>query len=203
MGSAKPSDALLDAVPADVRARVMPAVIDELARWGVERFSIEALAERHRLDVATIYHYWGDRQHLMIDAALADVEDMRSVADTGSLRGDLLALARNVADRINTETGRTLLRALVMHRRGRHDHDTRMKLWRARFAVVRAVVDRARERGELRDDVDTLAAVQLVLAPLNIRALYSDEVVDDEYCQAIADMAWHALAQIDTERGGA
>ena len=58
----------------EIRARVMPAVIDELARWGVERFSVEAMAERHRLDAAMIYRYWGDRQRLIVDAAIADVE---------------------------------------------------------------------------------------------------------------------------------
>ena len=174
-------------------ARVMPAVIDELARWGVERFSVEALAERHHLDAAMIYRCWGDRQRLIVDAALVDVESLPSATDTGSLRADLLALARNQANRINTETGRTLLRALAIGRRGHHDHNTRMKFWRAWFTVVRTVVDRARERGELREGVNTLAAVQLVLAPLNVRALYSDDAVDDEYCQAIADMAWHAL----------
>jgi hypothetical protein len=46
-----------------------PGVLDELARWGVERFSIEALGERHHLDAATIYRYWGDRQRLIVDAA--------------------------------------------------------------------------------------------------------------------------------------
>ena len=183
------------AVPADIRDRVMPAVLDELARWGVERFSVEALAERHHLDPAMIYGYWGDRQRLIVDAALADGETLRSATDTGSLRGDLLALARNVTDRINTEVGRTLLRALVMDRRAHHDEDTRTMFWRARFSVVRAVVDRARERGELREGVNTLATVQLVLAPLNIRALYSDAAVDDDYCAAIADTAWHALAR--------
>ena len=193
MGPSQPPDESLDAIPPDVRARVMPAVIDELARWGVERFSVEALAERHHLDAAMIYRYWGDRQRLIVDAALVDVESLPSATDTGSLRADLLALARNQANRINTETGRTLLRALAIGRRGHHDHNTRMKFWRARFTVVRTVVDRARERGELREGVNTLAAVQLVLAPLNVRALYSDDAVDDEYCQAIADMAWHAL----------
>ncbi|MFZ1179747.1 MAG: TetR-like C-terminal domain-containing protein [Mycobacterium sp.] len=193
MGPSQPPDESLDAIPPDVRARVMPAVIDELARWGVERFSVEALAERHHLDAAMIYRYWGDRQRLIVDAALVDVESLPSATDTGSLRADLLALARNQANRINTETGRTLLRALAIGRRGHHDHNTRMKFWRARFTVVRTVVNRARERGELREGVNTLAAVQLVLAPLNVRALYSDDAVDDEYCQAIADMAWHAL----------
>lgn len=130
MHPSRPPDESLDAVPADVRARVMPAVLDELARWGVERFSVEALAERHHLDAAMIYRYWGDRQRLIVDAALADVETSGPATDTGSLRGDLLALARHVADRNNTEVGRTFLRALVMDSRGRHDQDTRMKYWR-------------------------------------------------------------------------
>lgn len=184
-----------ESVPADVRARVMPAVIDELARWGVERFSVEAMAERHHLDAAMIYRYWGDRQRLIVDAAVADVQSLSSAADTGSLRGDLSALARALADRLNTEVGRTMVRAVVMDRPGRHDEETRMMFWGARFNVVRAVVDRAGQRGELREGVNTLAAVLIVLAPLNIRALYSDEPIDDGYCAAIADMAWHALSR--------
>ncbi len=195
MHPSQPPDESLNAIPADIRARVMSAVLDELARWGVERFSVEALAERHHLDAAMVYRYWGDRQRLIVDAAHADVETLGSATDTGSLRGDLLALARAVTDRINTEIGRTLLRAAVMDRHGRHDEDTRMIFWRERFAVVRAVVDRARERGELREDVNTLAAVLIVLAPLYLRALYSDTAVDDYYCVAIAETAWHALAR--------
>ncbi|MCV7412783.1 TetR family transcriptional regulator [Mycobacterium florentinum] len=183
------------AVPADIRAQVMPAVLDELARWGVERFSVEALAERYRLDAGMIYRHWGDRQRLIVDAALADLETWGEVPDTGSLRGDLEALALGVGKRINSEVGRAFLRALVMGPRGRHDEETRIMFWRARFAVVRQLIDRARKRGELRDGITTVAATQILLAPINIRALYSDAAVDDEYCLTVADMAYHAIAR--------
>jgi AcrR family transcriptional regulator len=195
MEQSQPPDIQVVAVPADVRARVMPAVLDELAHWGVERFSVEAMAERHRLDPALIYQYWGNRQRLIVDAALADVEDLASATDTGSLRGDLLALARKVAERANSPVGRTFLRSLVMDGGGHHDEETRMMFWRARFSIVRGVVDRAERRGELREGVNALAAVQIVLAPLNVRVLYSDAAVDDEYCEAVADLAWHAMAR--------
>ncbi|MCV7443348.1 TetR/AcrR family transcriptional regulator C-terminal ligand-binding domain-containing protein [Mycobacterium paraense] len=191
----QPSQPPDESVPADVRARVMVAALDELSRWGVERFSIEALAERHHLDPAMIHRFWGNRQRLIVAAALADAEAYSSIADTGSLHGDLLALARKLADRINSPAGRAFMRALVMDRRGPHDEETRMMVWEARFAVVREVIDRAGKRGDLRDDVNTLAAVQAVLAPLNVRALYSDAPIDDRYCEAVADMAWHALAR--------
>lgn len=193
MEQSQPPDAQVVAVPPDVRARVMPAVLDELAHWGVERFSVEAMAERHRLDPALIYQHWGNRQRLIVDAALADVEELASATDTGSLRGDLLALARKVAERANSDVGRTFLRSLVMDRGGHHDEETRMMFWRTRFSVVRGVVDRAQDRGELRDGVNTAAAVQMILAPLNVRVLYSDAAIDDTYCEAVADLAWHAL----------
>jgi hypothetical protein len=67
--------------------------------------------------------------------------------------------------------------------------------WRARLAVVRRIIDRARDRGELRDGINSVAAIQIVLAPITIRALYSDALVDDDYCEAIADLAWHALVR--------
>ncbi|OMC19011.1 MULTISPECIES: TetR-like C-terminal domain-containing protein [unclassified Mycobacterium] len=191
----EPSQPPDEPVPADLRARVMPAVLDEMARWGVERFSIEALAERHHLDAAMIYRYWGDRQRLIVDMVLADVEGLRATTDTGSLRGDLMALAQAMTTQLNTEVGRTFLRSLVMDRRVHHDGDTRAMLWRERFGVVRAVVDRAKERGELRGGVNTLAAVQMVLAPLYIVALYTDDPIDERYSAAIADTAWHGLAR--------
>src|SRR4051812_26452312 len=91
------------AVPDDVRARVMPAVLDELACRGVERFSVEAMAERHNFDPAIVYRYWGDRHRLIVDLSLGDNEAIPSEIDTGSLRGDLIALARHLADRLNTD----------------------------------------------------------------------------------------------------
>ncbi|CAM2974520.1 TetR family transcriptional regulator [Mycobacterium intermedium] len=193
MEPSRPRHAAQAAIPDDVRARVLPAVLDELACWGVERFSVEAMAERHNFDPAIIYRYWGDRHRLIVDFAVGDNEALQSDIDTGSLRGDLLALARHVADRINTESGRTFVRALVMDLRGRHDQETRMAIWREQFAAARTILARARERGELRPDVNTLAAVQIVMAPLNVYALYSEEVIPVEYYTALADMAWHAL----------
>ena len=140
--SQRPEESV-DAIPPEIRARVMEAVLDELSRWGVERFSVEALAERHQLDAAMIFHYWGDRQLLIVDAARADVEALSLATDTGSLRGDLMGLARCIADRLSTNAGRTLVRALAIDRGGYHDEETRMKYWAARFAVVRGVMDRA------------------------------------------------------------
>jgi hypothetical protein len=37
--------------------------------------------------------------------------------------------------------------------------------------------------------------MQLLLAPINVRALYTKDAVEESCCKAVADLVWHAIAQ--------
>jgi AcrR family transcriptional regulator len=182
-----------DSVPEELRERVLAAGLDELSRWGLERFSVGALASRHGIEESLILKYWGDRQGLALDLLLRWDSTAYAAPDTGSLRGDLKAMALALAAYVNTNLGRSLLRALVMENGVLYSDETRAVFWMRRFSTLRIVWDRAAERGELRDGVEALAAVQLLTAPINVRALYTAEPVSDEYCEEIAELVWHAL----------
>jgi AcrR family transcriptional regulator len=181
------------AVPQELRERVLAAGLDELSRWGIERFSVGALAARHSIDESLIRQYWGDRQRLALDLLLSWDGSDNVAVDTGSLRGDLRALAATLAHYVNTVQGRSLLRALVLEDRVSYVDETRKLFWAKRFQTLRIVFDRAAERGELRDGVDLLAAVQLLTGPINVRALYTADPIEDQYCETVADLAWHAV----------
>ncbi|AQT80160.1 TetR family transcriptional regulator [Mycolicibacterium litorale] len=172
----------------------MEATYDELTRWGLERFDIPTMCARHRIDESLVRRYWGNGRTLALDVLLNWSEEVLTAPDTGSLRTDLRELAAAVARQVNTPLGRSLLRATVVDDRAAFTDDTRMKFWQRRFANIRPVIDRAAARGELRPGVDVIAALQLVLAPLNLRALYTTDPIDDAYHQTIADLAWHAIA---------
>ena len=182
------------AVPADVREQVLAAARDELTHWGLERFNVAAMAARHGIDESVIYQYWGSAQRVALDVLLRWSSEVIVAPDTGSLRTDLQALAAAVANYVNSPLGLGLLRAMVIDDRAVYGDDTRAVFWAQRFSSMRIVFDRARERGELRDGVDTVGALQLLISPLHVRALYSKDAVDDEYCRTIADLTWHAVA---------
>ena len=88
-----------------------------------------------------------------------------------------------------------LVRVMIVDDRALHSDDTRTIYWRRRYEIVRAILDRAAVRGELREGVDPLTGVQILLAPLNIRVLYTNEPLDDAYCLRVAELAWHALVR--------
>ena len=69
----------------------------------------------------------------------------------------------------------------------------RRELWKARSDRLRSVFDRARDRGELIDGVDASTALELLFAPINMRALFTGGPVDDDYCQTIAELVWRAI----------
>ena len=180
-------------VPEEIRRRVLDAAFDELTGWGLERFSVAAMCARHGIDESLVSRYWQDGRRVALDALLHWSEELLDPPDTGSLRADLQALAAAVVRQVNTDLGRSLMRAMVVNDRAAFTDDTRMEFWKQRFNAIRVIADRAAVRGELRPGVDVLAATQLVIAPLNIRALYTREPIEDAYCQSVADLAWHAI----------
>ena len=180
-------------MPQEVRERVLAAACDELIRWGIDRFSIVSLADRHGLDPAMIRQQWGNEERLIIDVLSSWPGKQMTPPDTGSLRGDLLALAVRMARYVQSDIGRSLQVAHIIGNPDLPSAHVRRAVWRARSSRLRVVVDRARERGELREGVDALTVLELLFAPINKRALFTGEPVDDDYCRTVSELVWRAV----------
>lgn len=167
---------------------------DELARWGIDRFDVGAMAHRHGLDVDAIQRRWPDPQELILDALAQRPGDDGSPPDTGSLTTDLFELAVRMAAIVTSETGRKLHGGHLIGDSYMPSVDVRQSAWRTRAAALAVMFERARVRGEIRDGIDYFTALELLLAPINMRALYTGEPVDDAYCQTVADLVYRAVS---------
>jgi len=87
------------------------------------------------------------------------------------------------------------VRAMVMDDQAQRRDDTRGIYWRMRYETIRTILDQAALRGELREGIDHVAGIQILLAPINIRALYTDDPIEDAFCLSVAGLAWHALTR--------
>jgi AcrR family transcriptional regulator len=74
-------------------AALRDAALELLAEIGYDRLSIDAVAARAKASKMTIYRRWSGKAELVADA-IGSLRKPGEVPDTGSLRGDLEAMAR-------------------------------------------------------------------------------------------------------------
>ena len=93
---------------AALEAAILDAAVAELVEVGYGRLSMERVAERAGASKASLYRRWPSRVELMMDAVYHVIPDPATPPDTGSLRGDLLAVLRAVAEQLAGPTGRAM-----------------------------------------------------------------------------------------------
>jgi AcrR family transcriptional regulator len=129
---------------------ILEATIAEIEVSGYAALSMERVAERAKASKASLYRRWPSKVELVMAAVYHLFPEPANTADTGSLRGDLLALLRSAADLLDGPAG-TAIRGLVSDALRDSDLATQLRNYtRGRsLAAMRDVVRRAAERGEL------------------------------------------------------
>lgn len=142
---------------------ILGAATAILAESGYSGFSIEAVARRAKAGKPTIYRWWPSKAHLLLDV-YTGLKDTMDEADTGTLAGDLRSFLVNLTSFWTGSAGdvfRSLLaEAQVDSRAAAALHDYSVD----RMAHTAGLIDRAKARGEIRADVDSLAASDLLSA---------------------------------------
>ncbi|THA83325.1 TetR/AcrR family transcriptional regulator [Streptomyces sp. LRa12] len=162
---------------ARVRAQVLDAVRAELAEAGHEGLTVEGVAARAGVHRTTVYRRWRDVGGLLVDVIAAAGEMDWQPPDTGSLRGDLTALNREIQESLVVRPSFAVaLMAASFHSEQAARAQTR--LWADRYAQCEILVERAVARGELpmrgargaRDARDARGATELDARSLLIAA---------------------------------
>ena len=145
----------------ELEAALLAAAWDELVEAGFHRLTMESVAARAKTGVAVLYRRWPRKD----DLALAAIRHYRQthpveIPDTGSLRGDMLALMQGFSDERNAFT--VVMAATfagLMSSSGLTPAEVRAKILADRPPWSHEIFRRAHERGEI--DLDTLPAAVL------------------------------------------
>ncbi|MEU4116721.1 TetR-like C-terminal domain-containing protein [Kitasatospora sp. NPDC028055] len=172
-----------------VTEAIAEAFFEELAAVGYARLSLEAVAKRAGAGKAAIYRRWASKLEMTVDLVSAFAVADSGPADTGTLRGDVLAFVTEVADALNqrlpariipdllAEAGRTpeLAEALLTNVRD------------ARRSRAAQLLERAVARGELPADVDREIALDLLAGPLYWRLAVVHTPTAPDYLDRLTD----------------
>jgi AcrR family transcriptional regulator len=188
----RPRDPLLE-------QRVQEAACRVFGTAGWTRFSIEAVAREAGVGKASIYLRWSSKAELLSDALTARLRDPEDV-DTGSVRGDLVELARHHLALYTGDLGGAALRLTT---EAQHIPELAPR-WQAvrdgQVLASRAIVRRAIERGELPADASvTLLLDALFGAVVMHRLTTPDELLPrlqesvDAYAASLVDFLLAAV----------
>ncbi|MFD7014944.1 TetR-like C-terminal domain-containing protein [Streptomyces sp. NPDC059161] len=172
-----------------VTEAISAAFFEELASFGYARLSLEAVAKRAGAGKAAIYRRWPSKLEMTVALVSAVAVDAPEVADSGTLRGDVLAFLTELAGALRHRLISKIIPDLVA------EGTRNPELGQALFTAVRDarrskathMLERAIERGELPADVDREFALDLLAGPLYWRLAVVHTPTAPDYLDRLAD----------------
>jgi AcrR family transcriptional regulator len=129
---------------------ILRAALEELAASGYGAFSFEAVAARAGIAKTTAYRRYGTKTELVRAAVQHYVDEAFGVVpNTGSVRGDLIALGCQTAQMVSSVLGQSLLRLRMLDRVAPELDQMGQEFEEQRERTFRPVALRAIARGEL------------------------------------------------------
>lgn len=188
---------------ARTRTAVLAATADVLAEVGYDALGVDAVAARAGVHKTTVYRRWPTKAELVAEAVRERSLRHVPIPDTGTLAGDLRALARAVAATIGSEVGGHLTRALVAAATTSPEVAARTgPFWAERLGWAATVVERAIDRGELPAGSDPNLVVEALIGPLYVRLLLTGEPVDAAVADRVAALVTAGAATAGPRRPG-
>ncbi|KUI29366.1 TetR/AcrR family transcriptional regulator [Mycobacterium sp. GA-2829] len=163
VSAGRPRDPLLD-------ERVYAAARNVYGRLGWAGFSIEAVAREARVGKSSIYLRWPDTTALLLDT-LESAVHLPFNTDTGTLRGDLLVLARSIFNLLIGENGDTVLRLSTEARMVPELAARWERFVASNVAAMRRIMRRAVGRGELPAGTSAALLLDALIGALMMRCL--------------------------------
>ncbi|TMR33165.1 TetR/AcrR family transcriptional regulator [Nonomuraea zeae] len=165
-----------------MRAAVHAALLAELVEKGYAALSVESVAQRAGVHKTTVYRRWKDLAALLVDALAEHIAADIPIPDTGTVEGDLRALARALVASHASPTGQAAVLA-AMFTGAAHLPEVaaaRRLVFEERFRRAEPVVTRAIGRGELPAGTDPAELLKTMISPIYFRLLLTGEPVDED-----------------------
>lgn len=150
-----------------VRAQILGATAELVARDGIAGFRYEEVAELAGVNRTSVYRNWPDREDLVAEALLQHAEDLASIADTGDIHRDLVDYLVALASGLDTPFGQALMLAVQPTHENPVVRQTVARILEQRGAAMRQRVNLAVERGEL-PPVDSAFLGEMISGPVHL-----------------------------------
>lgn len=189
MTTAETERATRPRVAGEREEEILDGVVELLIEVGYDRLTFDSVAARVRVSKATLYRRWTGKPDLVMSAVeqlFARAEAGRAApADAGSLEGDMEAMFCHSPEMLEQLPAILAGSLSALHRDPELSAEFTERVVKPKIGLIRAVLERARARGEIGPgaDLDLLAGV---LPAMNLyRIMTLGQCPDDDFVRAV------------------
>jgi AcrR family transcriptional regulator len=182
---------------AEVRKEILGAAAKLLFDEGMAGFTIDKVAHVSGASKMTIYKWWPSKGALALDGYFHRVDPELVFPDTGDIEVDLRTQLHSFLRVIcHSPAGRVIAELI-----GQAQSDPDLKAgYLARYSGPRrakavAAMEAAKERGQLRANVDPETVVDQLWGACYHRLLLPDQPLTDEFVDALVDNLFHGISR--------
>lgn len=167
---------------------VLDAVRDEIAEVGFTAMRIENVALRAEVAKTTIYRRWPKKEDLLFELLHSMMGGSTEIPESGTLRGDLLDIARHMRSIMSSTDGQAIARMMMAERSDPEVLRVIERIREEKMVVPRKIVERARERGEIEPSVDAELLLMTLAGSIHHRAYVRSVELSDAYLESLVDL---------------
>ncbi len=167
---------------------VLRATIEALAEGGYGALTIDEVASRAQVNKTTIYRRWPTKADLVRAALKLMAQSKLQFEETGSLRGDLLALGRRMIIAASSPIGCSMIRMLVGDGEQPELLEIMLSLRADHEQVPRRLMEQAIARGELAADIDPLMLPGTMIGTIHHMIFMRRETIGEEFLEKLVDL---------------
>ena len=171
--------------------QILDAAVEVLAETGFDGMTIDMVAARAGAGKATVYRRWASKNELVLDAVAclkkSDLDALQ-IPDTGSLRGDLVAMIRpptidDAERKLKVMAGL----ASMLSSAPELADAANEAIVEPRARINRMLLNRAIDRGEIAADIDIQLVSSISPSMVAYRSLIQRRPVDRDFLISVID----------------
>jgi AcrR family transcriptional regulator len=155
MTPAEAAAALRPRVEGDREQEILDAALEVLAECGYDRLTMDAVAQRAKASKATLYRRWTSKAALVVESLARMKTTPEVLPDTGDLRSDLIEAFCGLGGLTDHDTTATFAAVVTaVSTDPEFAAEFRKQVVGPKSQLSRTIFERARDRGQLRSDID-------------------------------------------------
>jgi AcrR family transcriptional regulator len=151
---------------------------------GIENATVERIAQQTGIAKTTIYRRWANAAAIVMDAFFADIGPLITYVEKKSVTETFTHAVRQFERALGDRRSELLRRLLAA---AQQDEDLQRAFWskwiEPRRVQAKAVIEKARLRGEIRRDVDADILDDMIFGPVYYRLMIPYAPLNDLYAK--------------------